>query len=531
MSEMSGLSKVTLNSIDFKKAIDRILNDTKTDFIFAPHIEIIYKYGHDALIELLKNKLEKYSFSCSLPITLDVPKKSMLSRPGSILLPLDRLLYQVIIDSIAQELENDIDREHVFSNIYEDSIDMFEDYKISHKKFLNYFYNSVENYKYCLKTDVASYFESINQHFLINLLHSLEIELPIIRLLEKSLLSWSQMNSYSIIQGHFGSDILGNFYLTSLDYFFKINDYDYCRFVDDIYIFKDDKIKLCKLLVEICNKLRKQGLFLNESKTKIMNSEEIFIQETEFDRMFSEINQMLDEVLEDDSDFFEAGYGFQVEWDDELDNEEETQIEGFRLDLIEELYSVRDEAQWQRDDIIKYCFPLFALAQSDFPLDSIKKEIITYPYLIKFYSIYLATIDRTNDDITKIIEELLLSKCLIYDYQYHWLFSSLLYRNKVDSEVIDFAFKQLRNKQKHETIRSICSIIISRFGTGAQLRALRDEYENEPSYFVKSAILYGTRYFPKDERQACHRAWSGHSELNNLIIKSLAKYNESKKSS
>ena len=285
-------------------------------------------------------------------------------------------------------------------------------------------------------------------------------------------------------------------------------------------------------MIEICNKLRKQGLFLNESKTKVVDSEEIFIQETEFDCMFSEINQMLDEVLEEDSDFFEANYGFQVEWDDELDNEEEeTQIEGFRLDLIEELYSVRDEAQWQRDDIIKFCFPLFARAQSDFPLDSIKAEIITYPYLIKSYSSYLATIDRMNYDITKIIEELLLSKYLIYDYQYLWLFSSLLYRNKVDSEVIDFAFKQLRNKQKHETIRSICSILISRFGTGTQLRALRDEYENEPSYFVKSAILYGTRYFPKDEQKACHRAWSGHSELNNLIIRSLSKYNESKNSS
>lgn len=531
MSGMAGLNKVTLDSIDFKKAIDRILTDMKTDFIFAPHIEIIYEYGHDALIKLLKNKLEKYSFSCSLPITVDVPKKSMLSRPGSILLPLDRLLYQVIIDSIAQELENDIDREHVFSNVYEDSISMVEDYKISHDNFRNYFYNGVGNYKYCLKTDVASYFESINQHFLINLLHSLKIEPSIIKLLEKSLSSWSQMNSYSIIQGHFGSDILGNFYLTSLDYFFKINDYDYCRYVDDIYIFENDKTKLYTLLTEICNKLRKQGLFLNECKTKITNSEEILIQETEFDRMSSGINQMLDEVLEVYSDFFDIGYGFQVEWDDKLENEEETQNEDFRLDLIEELYSVRDEAQWQRDDIIKYCIPLFGLAQSDYPLDSIKNEIINYPYLIKIYSIYLATIDRTNSDITRIIEELLLSKCLIYDYQYHWLFSSLLYRNEVDSEVIDFALKQLRDKQKHETIRSICSILISKFGNGAQLRALRDEYENEPSDFVKSAILYGTRYFSKNEQNACHRAWGEHSELNNLIIRSLTKYNKSKKSS
>lgn len=530
MYKMSGLDKDILNNIDFKKSVDRILNDTKTDFIYAPHINIIYKYGYDDLIELLKDKLGKFLFNCSLPMTIDVPKKSLLSRPGSILLPLDRLLYQVIVDLIAQDLENTVDRDHVFSNVYEHSADMFEAHGKSHEKFKDYRAKGTDVYKYCLKMDVASYFESINQHFLINLLHSLDIEKPIIRLLENSLLSWSQMNSSSILQGHFGSDILGNFYLTNIDYFFKMNDYDYCRFVDDIYVFSDDKNKLHELLIEICSKVRKQGMFLNESKTGVAKSDDIVIQETEFDRMFNEVNQMLDDVFEEDSYFFEALYGFQVELDEELD-EEVIEIDGFRVELIEELYSLRDTAQWQRDDIVKFCYPLFARTQSAYPLDTIKTEIITYPYLIKYYSTYLATIDKNNDEITKIIEELLQSSCLVYEFQYLWLFSSLLYRNKVDSEVIDFAFKKLRNKQNHETIRAICSILISKFGHGAQLRALRDEYGHESSDFVKSAILYGTRYFPKDEQQACRRAWSGHSELNNLVIRALTKCNRSKKSS
>ena len=525
-----GLEKKIIDTIDFNKAIDRIITDTKTDFIFAPHIKLIYEYGHEDLVELLTNNLEKYSFECSLPITLDVPKKSLLSRPGSILMPLDRLLYQIIVDRAVQKIEDNIDRDHVFSNVYEDSKDMFENHSQSYEEFQKYKCKATEKYEYCLKMDIASYFESINQHFLINLLNSLEIEKTIVRLLEKSLSSWSQMNSYSIIQGHFSSDILGNFYLTNFDYFFKIKDYDYCRFVDDIYVFSNDKIELHKLLIKVCNKLRKQGLFLNESKTKIMNSKDILIQETEFDSMFNDINEMLNEVFEDDPDFLEANYGFQVEWDDITENEEVEGIEGLKLDLIENFYSIRNEAKWQRDDIVKYCIPLFARAHSCYPIDTIKEEIRTYPYLIKYYSSYLATIDRENEDITKIIEKLLLSNHLIYDYQYLWLFSSLLYRSKVSSEMIDFAVKQLSDKQNHETIRSICSILISKFGSGAQRRTLRDEYENEPSYFVKSGILYGTRYLSRDERKACQRAWSGHSELNSLIISSLAKYNESKNS-
>jgi len=523
---MSGLEPAIIKEIDFNKSINRIISDTKTDFIFAPHLNLIYKYGSEDLIELLKKKLSTSSFECSLPLTLDVPKKSMLSRPGSILLPLDRLLYQVLIDLIAQKVEDNIDREHVFSNVYEDTVEMFENQGDSYTKFKDYIQKNAELYKFCLQMDITSYFDSINQHFLINLIYSLGIKQSIVRLIENCLLSWSQMNSYGIIQGLSSSDLLGNFNLTNLDYFFKIKEFDYCRYVDDIYVFHNNELELRKLLIEICNKLRKQGLFLNENKTQLKESKDILFQETEFDRMFYEINEMLSVVFEDDSSFIEASYGFQTEWDDEP--KEVIEIEGFRLDLIEQLYEKRDKAKWQRDKIIKFCIPLFSKAQSLYPLDTIKDEIINYPYLAKYYSNYLATIERDNREITKLIEELIFSKNLIYEYQSLWLFSSLLYRHEVSTKVIDLAVRTVRDKQKHETIRAICSILISKFGSGIQLRALRDEYENEPSNYVKSAILYGTRYFPKSERRACHSAWSGHSELNALIIRSLARFNETK---
>ena len=83
-----------------------------------------------------------------------------------------------------------------------------------------------------------------------------------------------------------------------------------------------------------------------------MNSKDILIQETEFDSMFNDINEMLNEVFEDDPDFLEANYGFQVEWDDITENEEVEEIEGLKLDLIENFYSIRNEAKWQRDDIL-----------------------------------------------------------------------------------------------------------------------------------------------------------------------------------
>ncbi|MDY0387570.1 MAG: RNA-directed DNA polymerase [Methanolobus sp.] len=526
---MPELDNKILDAFDFDISIERILSDIKTDFIFAPHLDVIYEYNSKDFIEILKKKLLEGDFKFSTPITLDIPKKSRLSRPGSILLPFDRLVYQAIIDFMASEIESNISRDHVFSNIYANTSDMFESHTESYNNFKEYIYDKSLIYDYCIRMDVASYFESINQHFLINLLYPLGFDARLIKFLEKALSSWSYKNSYSILQGLYGSDVLGNFNLTNLDYFLELKDYDYCRYVDDYYIFHDDKEKLHKLLIVLCNKLRKQNLFLNEKKTELKQSLTIFFEETEFDTMFHEINQMLSEVLEEDSEIFKSSYGFQIEFDAEESEEKKLkEIDGFKINLIEELYSKRNEAKWQRDDIIKFCIPLFSKSNSLYPVDTLEEEIVNNPHLAKYYATYFASIDKENADVTSLIEDILISNKLIYEYQIHWLFSSLLYRKGVSSQIIDFAVKCLINKQIHETIRSICAILISKFGSGNQLRTFRDEYEHESSYFVKAAMAYGTRYLSKSERQACRSAWSGHSELNNLVFRSIAKYNEEK---
>lgn len=524
---MPGLDKKLVNNIDFNKSIERIISDTKSDFIFAPHLDIIYEYGSQDLIKNLEDKLISRSFQCLSPITLDIPKKSRLSRPGSILLPFDRLLYQSLVDSIISKIERNIDRDHVFSHVYVDTPEMFENPNESYKKFRNYKSENAYKYKYCIRMDIASYFESINQHFLINLLDSLGFDKAILKLLEESLSLWSYKNSYSILQGLYSSDALGNFNLTDLDYFLNINDYNFCRFVDDIYIFHQEKEKLYKLLIEICSKLRKEGLFLNEHKTQIEKNSNIIIEETEFDRMFDEINIMLSHAFKEDTSFIENIYGFQIEFNvEETEKNKFAEVDGFELDLIERLYSKRNEAKWQRDDIVKFCIPLLTKADSLFPFSDIEDEIINNPHLARIYSVYLATVKTDDYQVTKLIEVLLLSGKLIYDYQIHWLFSSLLFRKKTSNKIIDFAVKTLRNRQIHEAIRSICAILISKFGSGNQVRTLREEYEHEPSQYVKAAILYGTIYRSKGERDACRSAWNGHSELNSLVSKSIAEYNK-----
>lgn len=537
---MPGLDTDKLKSLKINQSIERILYDTKTDFIYSPHLNFVYTYASKELSDLLLKKIKKYEFDFSLPLIIDVPKKSRLSRPGAILLPLDRLLYQILIDSMSSIIENNIDRDHVFSNVYINNSEMFENHSDSFKEFKEQIFTNTETYEYCLKMDVASYFESINQHVLINLLSSLEIESQPVDLLEEALSSWSQKNSYGILQGLFGSDVLGNYFLSFLDYVLKLKDYDYCRFVDDIYIFNNKEEDLYKLLIEICSTLRTTGLFLNENKTQIKKCQDLHFEEKEIDRMLAEIGDLVEKFYDENPELEEAHYGFQIDFYEEEDQEadaeadaepsEPIEIDPTILFAIEELYERRNEAKWKRDEIIKICMPLFSKSHSDIPLNDIEEEIIKNPHLARYYATYFATIISVNVDAEKLLDNILLSDVLIYNHQVLWFLSALLYKKNQNPKIIDFAVKTITNKSTHESIRAICSIIISKYGTGSQWRFLRDGYSVEPSIYVKSAIVYGTRYLKSDERNACKNAWGGHSDLNRLVIKAIANYNKQKAS-
>ena len=111
---MVGVDDKVTKSSNYDQAVKRILTDINTDFIFAPHFRYIYKNASKFLAHKLNEELGSSKFNFSLPLTMDIPKSSGLTRPGAILYPKDRLLYQVLADNMAGEIENNIDRKHVF---------------------------------------------------------------------------------------------------------------------------------------------------------------------------------------------------------------------------------------------------------------------------------------------------------------------------------------------------------------------------------------------------------------------------------
>jgi len=520
---MAGIDRALVDQIDFQKANQRIKSDINSDFIFAPHLKFIYTYAYDFLSSKLTQELRSGTFNFNLPQLIDVPKASGLTRPGAILLPKDRLLYQALSDNMIDEVEKNLDREHVFSNIPSNDNEMFVSISECYKPFEYKIQEKCSQYQYCLKTDIASFFETIYQHFLISQLHSTNIQKGYINILEKALLAWRENKSYGILQGMYPSDLFGNYYLSQIDYYLKLANFDFVRFVDDIYIFSNSEYDLKKIIITICKDLRQQGLFLNENKTLLAESKTICDQLLEFDQLFFDINNMFTMLqYEEKRALYMLGYGFQIDWESEAESAVDI-IDGFRIDVVEELYKHKDTAKYQKDAILKFCLPLLTKFKSVLPLLSIKDDISKSPHLAKHFAQYLATIERGNESITQTLEGILFQNNFIFEYEQMWLFAGLLYRSELSEGILKLCATYFMNKQVHDSIRAICAIILSSKGSGHDKKLLRDEYNNEPSIFVKSAILFSTSYWMTDERQACKIAWGSNNYLNELIIEVLKK--------
>src|SRR5438874_13101233 len=109
-----GLDTDLLKQIDWQLALGRIIHDQRSDFIYAPHLGFVYRKAPDRLIKQVSSRLSDGTYSAGLPLTIEVPKTYRIrvkasikrlgpsySRPGSILLPHDRLLYQALADQAA----------------------------------------------------------------------------------------------------------------------------------------------------------------------------------------------------------------------------------------------------------------------------------------------------------------------------------------------------------------------------------------------------------------------------------------------
>lgn len=522
---MAGLDNKIIQELNSELALQRIKNDLQSDFIFAPHLNVIFYLAGPDLWERLVSKLKSGDFEPALPIMLEVPKASGFSRPGSILGPFERLIYQASVDMIAPAAESALNREQVFSYallgedpngfMFESASDCFTKFK---EKVIEYCQSG--DYTHVLKADVASFFERLYQHVLINLLNSAGCNNYIVSFLEKFMALLTQKDSHGIIQGVFPSDFLGNFYLCSLDAEHQINDIPFVRYVDDIYMFFKSEKDVNKHKIRLSTWLRRDGLNLNEAKTKTFAVEDLVREETEVELMFEDAKEEAWSELSRE-DFYTST----ISWDFLFDEDQDEEIDEKDIELVatKKLFDLEDVNSETKNKIVKFCLPIFTAALDEHAIAYVLKIFPLSMHMAQPFATYLNKFVRNNQEIANSVEALLGNENVFYEYQYMWLYAALMRADKVSSDSVKFAINQLRNTQHSEALRATCAVFVGKFGNVTQRRILKTHYTQEPSSYVRSAILHSSRHFPKNEKETCFTAWSGHNEVNSLIVSALKK--------
>ena len=383
--EPFGLDAESIEKIDWQLALGRVVHNLRNDFIYAPHLSYVYRRAGEKIIDDVCSSLKSGNYSPGVPITMEVPKSFRIrvigpskrlgptySRPGSILLPKDRLFYQALADEAAPIIEKKTNKKRSFSHRLggPKSPSMFMPTRTCWTGLQKALakHASVARINYVTKVDVANFFGSLNIHTLVNVLVDLGYPKPLAKRLETLLIEYTgERSSRGILQGIYPSDLLGNYYLAPLDRFLEESKVISARYVDDIYIFIRNAKEAERLLNQTIPFLRTYDLVLNEAKSLIMPKSSLKTEEPDLETMF---NNAIEEIASQiDDEEFDVDYGFQTEWEEDEDDEDDE--ENLQLKATKALFNSIEDYPGQEENIEQFCLPLFSKDASDYALNHV----------------------------------------------------------------------------------------------------------------------------------------------------------------
>jgi retron-type reverse transcriptase len=502
----------------------RIKEDRKTDFILSDFEYRIFDKYHNELLDSLAQKIELLlsgavpdSYRPEQLRTIRVPKASFTTRPGSIPTIEDRIYYQFLVDELAEEIEQNLvplDDKVVHSYRYScerKSEKMFKYESASYKTFNVKTEEIASGYNFIIITDVSSYFERIYHHDLENTLLGLGANVKYVQLLMNLLRKWNKGNSYSIPQGLWPSDYLGNVYLDPVDKFMIRNGYDsYCRYMDDIRLGANSILEAQSVLLLLEEKLNRFGLALNAGKTRIISNYDVDELLFPFKRRFEEIS---DEIWFDASISSFGPYSGSED-DDQLDHE-------IRLQSFRQLF--REQLSMEQPDpyICRYCLKQFRISKDEEILSdiiqNIEKLFVVTPQIVNYF---IALLDDNfikeyiiDDVINKIT-----THAICYDWQLMWFIHFLDRTNELKIDHVTKLRNFLTTANVHEAVLINGLLLLGKHGDSETRTWILECYEGTHSQWLKRAILFSLKDLIISKRNHFYSYCRGEHSLNDKII-------------
>jgi len=523
-----GLSEEKLSELNHELAVARIRSDVASDFIFAPHLSSIYEWSGDALWNQLRAEFKGGRYVPASPVGIEVPKSSGFSRPGTVLLPCDRLAYQIVVDALVPNAERHLDRDRVFSCVPLDDDPkglMFKPPGDSFKRFMQKMGSLARDprYPYVLRADVSSYFERINQHNLVNALGSAHCDESLVSFLGSLLSCFTHTDSHGIVQGEYPSDFLGTFYLGAIDVKHRAAGIPSVRYVDDMYFFFSNERDARIHRTTLASWLRQEALSLNEHKCELAPSLSLLEQETKVTRLFEDARQEgLDNFLQNDDPYS----SLQVPWDfaDAYGLVDDNDAENIELEAVHSLFSVLNDIEEEDKlygQIEKYCLSALGKVGDSMAVDYVLKQFPRRAHMASVYAVYLGSLALRDRKVARTTQRLIADPDVCLDFQLMWLCAVLTNADELLPQTLDWATRGISHHSSSVALRAVYPILLGRFGGPSQHQALRESYADEPSAYVRAATLYSSRYLPTNEQTICIKNWRNDSPLNGLVAESL----------
>ena len=139
--------------------------------------------------------------------------------------------------------------------------------------------NDLRKYKYCVKVDIAQYFNSLYHHDLIAFFRNYAKTTEDTDFLSKFLRQINSGRSVDCLpHGIYPAKIIGSQFLRFLEESNRLNANQTYRFMDDIYLFDNKEDVLRQDFHQLQRLLGEKGLFVNASKTLIGEVNELDIE-------------------------------------------------------------------------------------------------------------------------------------------------------------------------------------------------------------------------------------------------------------
>lgn len=506
-------------------AFQRLLVDTKDDFYPDPINYKDLRLLQNEIVEKVKSSLErgfkqfessnKISFSNQQFFDWDVPKSNYVVRHAICLHPIDRIIYNFILNQLALNIEGTLSKARYSYKIK----DITSKYLFGKRPISNWlkfrddikvFFEKEDSYKYLMSTDIAGFFEYVHiadfkkqMYNLVGL--SNKRFTPIIELLNKFLKSFSPSDHSGIPQNYDPSSYLASAFLDFLDKDMESCELKHFRYVDDIKVACKSKNDAQKAIVETIHSLRRYNLNLSTIKTEIWHRGDKKFRDfiKSFPKILGDVDSAVKEKNKKQIDRLlpqlvknckEITRKYPKEFDEKL----------FRAYIwrIVKCMWFRDIKKVRLDVLGKKCVKL---------IEDIPSRTDTFTRFL--------TVLKDKKYIQEGLKDIV--KNSIYDWQAMTIWRLLIQSNKIYiSELLKIARKCMRNADVQSPARNYALLFLGKHGTYQDRRNILSLYSTTGSFLTKRCVLLAIQEYP--ERKSLYDKVL--SSKKDVIFTSLVEY-------